>query len=103
MSYTHDIAMKTLALRRRGRCTPVESPVDTVRKTLPKGDGNWPGYDVVCARLQAAAHKIAQERYLYLSDEHVTLMAIMGCGHEETMKAEVHRLIGRGFILEKGD
>jgi len=33
-----------------------------------------------------------------LSDEHVRLMAIMGCGHEETMKAEMHRLIGRGYI-----
>jgi hypothetical protein len=35
---------------------------------------------------------------MYLSDEHVRLMAIMGCGHEETMKAEMHRLIGRGYI-----
>ena len=75
-----------------------DSPVDHIRKQLPRGNGEWPGFDVVYHRLQRAAHEMADEPYIYLSDEHVGLMAIMGCGHEETMKAEMHRLMGRGYI-----
>jgi hypothetical protein len=77
----------------------MDTPVDHIRKQLPRGNGQWPGFDVVYGRLQAAAHKMSQERYLRCSDEHVTLMAILGCGHEGTMKAEMHRLIGRGYVV----
>lgn len=83
---------------RKLRTTYQASPVDHIRKQLPRGDGEWPGFDAVYHRLQRAAHEMASEPYMHLSDEHVRLMAIMGCGHEETMKAEMHRLMGRGYI-----
>lgn len=99
MSITYDFAMKDVA-RRWWRQGPVlDTPVDHIRKQLPRGDGNWVGFGVVYDRLQSAAHKMASEKYMCCSDEHVTLMAIMGCGHEETMKAEMHRLSGRGYVV----
>ncbi len=98
MFISHDFAMKDVALRRWGRGMVLDSPVDHVRKQLPRGDGQWTGFDAVYMKLQEAAHRMAQEKYMLCSDEHVTLMAIMGSGHEETMKAEMHRLIGRGYI-----
>jgi len=63
-----------------------DSPVEELRKTLPKGDCEWAGYDHVWKNLQKAAHKMAQTRYVYLSEDHVWIMACMGTGHEETMK-----------------
>lgn len=98
MSISYDFAQKELARQRWGRWQVLDSPVDYIRKQLPRGDGEWPGYDVVYRRLQRAAYKMADEPYMRPSDEHVRLMAIMGCGHEETMKAEMHRLMGRGYI-----
>ena len=102
MSISYEFAQKDVVrrMRRRWGRGPVVSgsPVDHIRKQLPRGNGDWPGFDVVYYRLKCAAHKMADEPYMYLSDEHVRLMAIMGCGHEETMKAEMHRLIGRGYI-----
>lgn len=92
------IEWKDVARRRQGHRPVSDSPVEHVRKQLPRGDGEWPGFDVVYYRLKCAAHKIVDAPGMYLSDEHIRLMAIMGCGHEETMKAEMHRLIGRGYI-----
>lgn len=75
-----------------------DSPTEQVRKTLPKGDGNWPGFEHVYRNIAAACEKMARTKYIYLSEEHITSMAILGCGHEETMKYEQMRLRGRGFI-----
>lgn len=75
-----------------------DSPVETVRKTLPRGTADWAGFDYVYGKISAACEQMAQTRYVALSDEHVTSMAILGCGHEETMKAEMWRLRSRGFI-----
>jgi hypothetical protein len=74
------------------------SPTEEVRRTLPRGDGQWKGFESVYRRLSAACERMGQVKYVHLSDEHVRSMAIMGCGHEETMKAEQHRLFGRGFL-----
>lgn len=90
---------KDVARRRWWRGSVLDSPVDHIRKQLPRGNGDWPGFDVVYYRLQCAAYKMAEEPYMRLNDEHVSLMAIMGCGHEETMKAEMHRLSGRGYVV----
>jgi len=98
MSISYEFAQKDVARQRWGRGPVLDSPVDHIRKQLPRGNGDWPGFDVVYYRLKCAAHKMAGEPHMCLSDEHVRLMAIMGCGHEETMKAEMHRLIGRGYI-----
>lgn len=67
-------------------------------KDLPKGCGEWPGYNTVYRRLATACERMAQTKYIYLSDEHARAMAILGCGHEETMKAEQARLAMRGFL-----
>ena len=73
------------------------SPTEQVRKNLPRGDGAWPGFDYVYGQLYAACDAMAKSS-LHLSDEHIRAMAVLGCGHEETMKAEMWRLRGRGFI-----
>ena len=75
-----------------------DDPVEQERKLLPQGNGNWPGYGHVYDQLQKAAHKIAEDPYLRCSDEHIQVMAILGCGHEETMKYEMARCYSRGFI-----
>lgn len=97
MSKQYEFAQKDVARRLWGVGPVLDTPVDSVRKRLPRGNGAWPGFDVVYNRLQRAAHMMATEKYAGCSDEHITLMAIMGCGHEETMKAEMHRLSGRGY------
>ena len=61
-----------------------ESPVDQVRKQLPHGDGNWPGFDHVWSKLQSAAFKLSD--IANQSDDHIRTMAVLGCGDEETMK-----------------
>ena len=73
-------------------------PVEQRRRELPRGDGNWHGYEYVYKQLDAGCMAMARASYVYLSDEHVNAMAILGCGHEETMKAEMWRMRGRGFI-----
>lgn len=75
-----------------------DSPVERRRKELPKGNGDWLGYDVVYDKIQAACHVMARTRYVYLSEEHVNAMAVLGCGHEATMKLELQRLRNRGFV-----
>jgi len=79
---------------------PQDSPVEVIRKQLPRGTGDWPGYDVVYRKLYDACMRMAQTQYVYLSDEHVRAMAILGCGDEETMKAEQMRLRSRGFLID---
>lgn len=69
---------------------PRDNPVDEVRKDLPKGNGDWPGFDSVYTRLQRAAEHLAKGTYTHLGADHVTTMAIMGCGDEETMKGWLH-------------
>ena len=66
---------------------PKDSPVVEYAKSLPRGDGKWPGYAKVYQRLSRAAVYLSQGKYIYLSDDHVKTMAIMGCGHQETMKS----------------
>ena len=47
-----------------------------------------------------ATFAMAKDPHLRCSDEHVEVMAILGCGHEETMKAEMARCFSRGFIQQ---
>ena len=77
---------------------PKDDPVEQERKKLPQGSGDWPGHDFVWDYLQQCAHVLSKNPQTRCGDEHVMLMAIMGCGHEETMKAELHRLYGRNLI-----
>jgi hypothetical protein len=70
----------------------MESPVETIRKQLPQGDATWAGFASVYKRIASACEVMARTKYVYLSDEHTRAMAILGCGHEETMKAELSRL-----------
>lgn len=68
------------------------SPIDDEMKNLPRGAADWPGYQSVYLKLQKAAGCMRDQKYFHLSTEHARLMAVIGCGHEETMKAELHRL-----------
>ena len=66
---------------------PMEvSPVEKRQVELPKGNGSWPGADHVYKKLQEACHYLASHRSTRLSDDHVELMAVLGNGHEESMK-----------------
>lgn len=74
---------------------PTDSPPEEQRKELSQGPGDWPGFGQVYANLQKAAHKMALSKYFYLSDDHIYTMAVMGCGHEETMRG--HQLWCREY------
>ena len=74
------------------------SPVEQRRKELPRGNGSWAGFEHVYRNIAKACERMARAKYIYLSEEHINAMAVLGCGHEETMKYEQMRLRGRGFI-----
>lgn len=65
------------------------SPVEIRQAELPKGNGDWPGFAHVWTKLQEASHYLAQGRQTCLSADHVECMAVMGSGHEETMKHQL--------------
>ncbi len=89
--YSYKTAMKAILQ---------DSPVVAVMKTLPRGNGDWPGYSYVYSQISKACDYMMNSAHIGLTDEHVRTMAILGCGHEETMKAELWRLRGRGFLKE---
>lgn len=74
-----------------------ESPVETIRKSLPKGDGKWRGFASVYRRISKACEEMARRGH-HLSEFHVETMAILGCGHEETMKARLLLLYESNWI-----
>lgn len=74
------------------------SPVEVRRQELPRGSGNWPGYAEVYSNIARGCEVMARTRYVYLSDEHVNAMAVLGSGDEATMKYEQMRMRDRGFI-----
>jgi hypothetical protein len=76
-----------------------ESPVEARRKELPRGQGDWVGFSHVYQNLSAGCNAMGRTDYVRLSDEHVNAMAVLGCGHEETMKYEQMRMRMRGFIV----
>lgn len=69
-------------------------------RELPKGDCEWPGYSSVYNRLQAIAYRIATAPHCRFSDEHIHTMAVLGCGHEETMKGWLLQMIDRGWKFD---
>ena len=75
-----------------------DSPVEQRLKELPRGNGDWNGFPAMYALIAKACQEMAKQPYMYLSDEHVNAMAVLGCGHEETMKYELGRLRMRGFV-----
>ena len=77
---------------------PHDSPVETLRKQLPQGTGEWPGYGQVYRNLADAADAMGQEPYKRCGELHVQTMAVMGTGHEETMKAQQMLLRSYGWI-----
>jgi len=78
-----------------------DSPVETERKQLPRGTGQWSGWDSVYKRLSTACNKMGLGK-ARLSDLHVETMAVMGTGHEETMKSQLWKLRLYGWIDEVG-
>ncbi len=77
---------------------PKNSPVEMRRSKLPRGNGDWIGYAAVYANIARGCEAMARSKYVYLSAEHVNAMAVLGCGHEETMKYEQMRMRDRRFI-----
>ena len=67
-----------------------DDPIETRRKELPRGDGSWEGFDACYRRLQFAAKHLALNPYTRLGQDHIDIMAVLGSGHEETMKYYVH-------------
>jgi hypothetical protein len=72
---------------------PQDNPIEQLRKELPRGAGDWPGEAIVYRRLAHIAEQMGRNRYQHLSDLHIKTMAVMGTGHEETMKAHLHLLV----------
>lgn len=72
-----------------------DSIAEQIRKTLPNGYGSWIGFDHVYNKLKQACYKISNN--YNLSNEHDYLIAVLGCGHEETMKYEMSLCISRGW------
>jgi hypothetical protein len=77
---------------------PQDDPVEQERKTLPRGSGDWPGFDHVYEQLQRACFRLASSSTTRCGDDHVHLMAVLGSGHEETMKAEMAVARSRGLL-----
>lgn len=89
---------------------PQPSPVDTELRAGPRGDGRWRGYDAVYTRLQLVAHKLGASRKWWPacgrhgagcaapSEDHVAVMAALGSGHEERMKAMLMHCRDRGWL-----
>jgi hypothetical protein len=75
-----------------------DSPVETALKAGPRGDGNWPGYADVYAKISAACDAMGRDRYKRCSDIHVETMADLGSGHEERMKYRLHWLRTYGYV-----
>lgn len=85
-----------------------DSPVMREIRNGPRGNGQWTGYDKVYARLQLVAHKLGAGRRVYQtyyathcerpSQDHIDVMAALGSGHEERMKATLHYCITRGWL-----
>ena len=48
-----------------------DSPVEARRKEMPKGDGDWPGYDGCYDRLKAAAEHLAWNQFTRLGQDHI--------------------------------
>lgn len=91
--------MSNLTYKQAIRMTiPQDSPSEALRKKLPRGDGNWPGYSTVYRNIAAGCEAMARDKYVYLSYEHINAMAVLGSGHEETMKYEQMRMRNRGWI-----
>ncbi len=74
-----------------------DSPVEEERKLLPQGNGDWPGFEKVYDRLMGACNHLAASPYTRCGDDHVKLMAVLGCGHEETMKYHVGLALTYGW------
>lgn len=63
------------------------NPIEQALKAGPRGNGEWPGYDVVYCNISAAAEKMGRNPNAHLSNDHIETMADLGSGHEERMKA----------------
>ena len=73
-----------------------DSPTEQLRKQLPRGNWSGPVAELVYRRLANIADQMSRSNN-YLSDWHVETMAVMGTGHEETMKGHLGLLTSSGW------
>lgn len=72
------------------RFKPVQKTrVQEQRELLPRGDGQWAGFSYVYQKINKASEKMGASPRHHLSGDHIKTMAVLGCGHEETMKAHL--------------
>lgn len=88
--------MKRQAVRWWESNVIMDNPTEERRKELPRGKADWAGFEAVYVKLSEAAQDMSM--YCHLSDIHIETMAIMGTGHEETMKHHQFVLRSRGLI-----
>ena len=69
---------------------PGDSPVESRRMAMPRGNGDWPEFDKCYERLQRAAIYLSRSALTRCNQDHIDVMAAMGSGDEETMKYYVH-------------
>ena len=66
---------------------------------LPKGDWNWPGAKNDRYQLQVGLGRVGNHHpFSFRSELELQTMAVLACGHEETCKAHMYKLMSRGFI-----
>lgn len=66
---------------------------------LPKGDWNWPGAENDRYRLQVGLGRAGTRHpFRFRSEVELQTMAVLACGHEETCKAHMYKLMSMGLI-----
>lgn len=76
-----------------------DSLTEKRRKELPRGEWiDCRASAAVYRKLSHSATKMGMDKYMRLSDLHVETMAVMGTGHEETMKNHLHLLRMYGWL-----
>jgi hypothetical protein len=93
--------MSRLSWTRNGMVSAMvvqDSPTTIALRAGPRGNGDWPGW-VRCYRLiYLGCERMARQKYVHLSDDHVQSMADLGSGHEERMKARMHWMVTYGYV-----
>lgn len=75
----------------------VDSPVEQLRKRLPRGKGDWPTFGIVYSNLARAAEAMGLSG-IRGNEFHVRTMAVMATGHEETMKSHLAFVRSYGWL-----
>lgn len=76
----------------------IMSPIEEELSTLPRGNGDWDGWEYVYGKINEACKNFAKSPKTHLCGEHIYSMAVLGCGDEEKMKGHLYRLRLLGYV-----